>query len=114
MKRGEIYYIDLTDDDIVGCEQGGTIRPCIVIQNDIGNKHSPTVIVAMISSQVTKNKLPTHVVIPRRSYLEKDSVIFAEQIRTVSKDRVKHKIASINSKEKLELDEALRISLGLK
>lgn len=113
MKRGEIYYIDLSDDDLVGCEQGGSIRPCVVIQNNVGNKYSKTVIIAMISSQLNKNKLPTHVDIPSRSYLEKDSVIFAEQIRTVDRQRVKHKIARLTKEEIIKLNKALAISIGI-
>ena len=90
VKRGDIFYADLSP--VVGSEQGG-IRPVIIIQNDIGNRYSPTVIVAAITSQINKAKLPTHVEISSEEYgLNRDSVVLLEQIRTLDKKRLKEKI----------------------
>lgn len=111
VKRGEIYYADLSP--VVGSEQGG-IRPVIIIQNDVGNKHSPTVIVSAITSQIDKAKLPTHVEISSEEYgLNKDSVVLLEQIRTLDKRRLKEKIGQMTDKDMIKVDKALRISVGL-
>lgn len=111
IKRGEIYYADLSP--VVGSEQGG-IRPVLIIQNDIGNQYSPTTIVAAITSQVSKAKLPTHVEISCEDCgLEKDSLILLEQIRTIDKRRLKEKISSLDEGILAKVKEALEISLGL-
>lgn len=111
IKRGEIYYAEL--NPVVGSEQGGT-RPVLVIQNDIGNQYSPTTIVAAITSQISKAKLPTHVEVKaKRSGLERDSVILTEQIRTIDKSRLKEKVAVLDAEVMLRVDEAIEISLGL-
>jgi len=110
IKRGEIYFADLSP--VVGSEQGG-IRPVLVIQNDIGNKYSPTVIVCAITSQLTKAKLPTHIELESSSYnLAKDSVCLLEQIRTLDKRRLKEKVSYIGGKKMKEIDRAILISLG--
>lgn len=113
MKRGDIYYIDLTDEDLMGSEQGGQ-RPCLIIQNDKGNKYSTTVIVAVITSKGNKNELPTHVEVSKRGGLYKDSVVCLEQIRTVDKGRLLNKIAYLNDIEMRVVDVSLKISLGIK
>ncbi|MBC8063095.1 MAG: type II toxin-antitoxin system PemK/MazF family toxin [Clostridiaceae bacterium] len=111
VKRGDIFYADLSP--VVGSEQGG-IRPVIIIQNDIGNKYSPTIIVAAITSQINKAKLPTHVEISSEEYgLNKDSVVLLEQIRTVDKKRLKEKIGHMTEKDIQKVDDALLISMGL-
>ena len=111
VKRGDIFYADLSP--VVGSEQGG-IRPVIIIQNDIGNRYSPTIIVAAITSQINKAKLPTHVEISSEEYgLSKDSVVLLEQIRTVDKKRLKEKIGHMTEKDIQKVDEALLISMGL-
>ena len=111
VKRGYIFYADLSP--VVGSEQGG-VRPVLVIQNDVGNCYSPTVIVAAITSQIEKAKLPTHVEISSGEYnLEKDSVILLEQIRTIDKQRLNKKITQLDNRVMRKVDEALRISLGL-
>jgi len=111
VKRGDIYYADLSP--VVGSEQGGT-RPVLIIQNDIGNQYSPTTIVAAITSQVSKAKLPTHIELACETCgLEKDSVILAEQIRTIDKRRLKDKVSSLAPETMLKVNEALEISLGL-
>ena len=92
VKRGEIYFADLSP--VVGSEQGG-VRPVLVIQNDIGNKYSPTVIAAAITSQLSKTKLPTHIEIEQTSGLPKNSVVLLEQIRTIDKRRLKEKICEL-------------------
>ncbi|NLW92332.1 MAG: type II toxin-antitoxin system PemK/MazF family toxin [Syntrophomonadaceae bacterium] len=110
-KRGEIYFAQL--NPVVGSEQGG-IRPVLVVQNDIGNQYSPTTIILAITSQINKAKLPTHVEIDARTYgLERDSVILAEQIRTIDKSRLKQRIAVLREDSMLKVDQALKISLGL-
>jgi mRNA interferase MazF len=110
-KRGDIFYADLSP--VVGSEQGG-IRPVIIIQNDVGNKYSPTVIVAAITSQINKAKLPTHVEISSEEYgLNKDSVVLLEQIRTLDKKRLKEKIGHMTESDMKKVDEALSISVGL-
>ena len=111
VKRGDIFYADLSP--VVGSEQGG-IRPVIIIQNDIGNKYSPTVIVAAITSQINKAKLPTHVEISSEEYgLNKDSVVLLEQIRTLDKKRLKEKIGHMTERDIQKVEEALLISVGL-
>ena len=111
IKRGDIYYADL--NPVVGSEQGGT-RPVLVISNDIGNKHSPTVIIAAITSRVhTKAKLPTHTAIKDFEGLNKDSIILLEQIRTIDKKRLREHIGMLDSQQILTADNALLISLGL-
>ena len=109
-KRGEIYFADLSP--VVGSEQGG-IRPVLIIQNNIGNKYSPTVIVSAITSQLSKAKLPTHIELPSSKYhLPKDSVVLLEQIRTLDKRRLKDKISAIDTYKMKEIDKAILISLG--
>lgn len=111
VKRGDIYYADLSP--VIGSEQGG-IRPVLIIQNDMGNKYSPTVIVAAITSQINKAKLPTHVEISSEEYgLNKDSVILLEQVRTIDKRRLKDKIGHISLELMEKVDSGLSISVGL-
>lgn len=111
VKRGDIYYANLSP--VIGSEQGGH-RPVLVIQNDVGNKYSPTVIVAAITSQIAKAKLPTHVEInAKQSNLDKDSVILLEQLRTIDKRRLREKVAHLNDDVMRMADEAIRVSLGL-
>lgn len=110
VKRGEIYYADLSP--VVGSEQGG-VRPVLIVQNDIGNKYSPTVIIAAITSQINKGKLPTHVEIATEYGLPKDSVILLEQIRTIDKKRLKEKIGFLSVDMMRVVDEAIQISFGL-
>lgn len=111
IKRGDVFYADL--NPVVGSEQGG-IRPVLVIQNDIGNKYSPTVIVAAITSKIKKGKLPTHVEIDSNDYnLDKDSVILLEQIRTIDKKRLRRQVTHLNEEIVKDVDEALKISVGL-
>lgn len=111
IKRGYLYYADLSP--VVGSEQGG-VRPVLIIQNDIGNKYSPTVIVAAITSQINKAKLPTHIEISAHEYgLNKDSVILLEQIRTIDKKRLREKIGFLDKNMMLKVDNSLQISLGL-
>ncbi|MFS8501590.1 MAG: type II toxin-antitoxin system PemK/MazF family toxin [Caldicoprobacter sp.] len=111
VRRGEIYYADLSP--VVGSEQGG-VRPVLIVQNDIGNKYSPTVIVAAITSQINKAKLPTHVELSASEYgLPKDSVILLEQIRTIDKKRLREKICMLSPEVMEKVNEALQISLGL-
>lgn len=111
VKRGDIYYADLSP--VVGSEQGG-IRPVLVIQNDIGNKYSPTVIAADITSQINKAKMPTHIELAAKDYgLNKDSVILLEQIRTIDKRRLREKIGRIDDGLMASVNNALSISFGL-
>lgn len=111
VKRGDVYFADLSP--VVGSEQGG-IRPVLVIQNDIGNRFSPTVVVAAITAQIQKAKLPTHVEIDAKRYgFERDSVILLEQIRTIDKQRLTDKITHLDEEMMEKVDEALQISLGL-
>lgn len=110
IKRGEIYYADLSP--VVGSEQGG-VRPIVVLQNDVGNKFSPTVIVAAITSQINKARIPTHIELPSLTYaLPKDSVVLLEQIRTIDKTRLKQKISTLDSPKMKEINRAILISLG--
>lgn len=111
VKRGDIFYADLSP--VVGSEQGG-VRPVLVIQNNIGNKYSPTTIVAAITSQINKAKLPTHVEITAPDYgLPKNSVVLLEQVRTIDKKRLREKIGRFNDNMMNKVDEALKISVGL-
>ena len=111
VKRGYIFFADLSP--VVGSEQGG-VRPVLVIQNDVGNKYSPTVIIAAITSQIEKAKLPTHVEVEAKEYgLEKDSVILLEQIRTIDKQRLEDKVTELDDRVMLKVNQALKISLGL-
>lgn len=111
VKRGDIFYADLSP--VVGSEQGG-VRPVLVVQNDVGNKFSPTVIIAAITSQINKAKLPTHIEISADDYgLAKDSVILAEQIRTIDKKRLRERIGRLDDELIEGVDSALAVSLGL-
>ncbi len=111
VKRGDVYYADLSP--VIGSEQGG-VRPVLVIQNNIGNKYSPTVIVSAITSQINKAKLPTHIEISSQDFsLPKDSVVLLEQIRTIDKKRLKERIGKFDIKLMSEVDDCLKISLGL-
>lgn len=111
VKRGDIYYADLSP--VVGSEQGG-IRPVIVVQNDIGNKYSPTIIVCAITSQINKAKLPTHIEVKAGNFgLAKDSVILLEQIRTIDKRRLKEKVGRCDDSVMERIDRVLQISLGM-
>ncbi|MBQ4136559.1 MAG: type II toxin-antitoxin system PemK/MazF family toxin [Clostridia bacterium] len=111
VKRGDIFYADLSP--VVGSEQGG-LRPVLIVQNDIGNKYSPTVIAAAITSQIGKTKLPTHIdVFADRYGLAKDSVILLEQIRTIDKKRLKEKMGHLDDALMSRVDDAISISFGL-
>lgn len=111
VKRGDIFYADLSP--VVGSEQGG-VRPVLVIQNDIGNKYSPTIIISAITSQINKAKLPTHVEISAPHYgLPKDSVVLLEQIRTIDKKRLREKIGHFSDVMMEEVNQCLKISLAL-
>jgi mRNA interferase MazF len=110
IKRGELYYADLSP--VVGSEQGG-VRPVLIVQNDVGNKYSPTIIAAAITSKINKAKLPTHIELPSSSYgLQRDSVILLEQIRTLDKRRLKERIGELNEVTMSKVDRAILISLG--
>ena len=112
VKRGDMFYADLSP--VIGSEQGG-IRPVLVIQNDTGNKYSPTVIVSAITSQQNKNKLPTHIELDSKEFgLKSDSVILAEQIRTIDKSRLKEKIGHIDDSRIMNrINNALGVRFGL-
>jgi mRNA interferase MazF len=111
VKRGYIFYADLSP--VVGSEQGG-VRPVLIVQNNVGNKYSPTVVVAAITSQIDKAKLPTHVEVEaKENGLEKNSVILLEQIRTIDKQRLQEKMTELDDKIMRTVDEGLKISLGL-
>ena len=110
IKRGELYYADLSP--VVGSEQGG-VRPVLIIQNDVGNKYSPTVIVAAITSKIDKAKIPTHIELKASDYgLVKDSVALLEQIRTIDKKRLKEKVGYVDGFKMKNINNALLISLG--
>ncbi|GAA0447318.1 MAG: type II toxin-antitoxin system PemK/MazF family toxin [Bacillota bacterium] len=112
VQRGEVYFADLSP--VVGSEQGG-VRPVLILQNDIGNRFSPTVIVAAITAQIQKAKLPTHVEINAKRYgFDRDSVILLEQIRTLDKQRLTDKITKLDKEMMNKINQALEISLGLK
>lgn len=110
VKRGDVYYADLSP--VVGSEQGG-IRPVLIIQNDIGNRFSPTVIVAAITAKIQKAKLPTHVEATRKDGFERDSVILLEQIRTIDKQRPTDKITHLDEDLMAKVNKALEVSLGV-
>lgn len=111
IKRGEIYYADLSP--VVGSEQGG-LRPVLIVQNDVGNKYSPTVIAAAITSQKEKSKLPTHIELDSYNCgLSKDSVVLLEQIRTIDKKRLKEKMGMLDDGFMGKIDTALSVSFGL-
>ncbi len=112
VKRGDIFYADLSP--VIGSEQGG-VRPVLVVQNDVGNKYSPTIIISAITSQINKARLPTHIEINAPDFgLPKDSVVLLEQIRTIDKKRLREKIGKFDEDMMRRVDEALRISIGLK
>ena len=111
VRRGDIFYADLSP--VVGSEQGGT-RPVLIVQNDTGNRHSPTVIAAAITSQTGKARLPTHINIAGGSVgLSKDSVILLEQVRTIDKQRLKEKMGALDVPSMDKVDKALSVSFGL-
>lgn len=110
IRRGDIYYADLSP--VVGSEQGG-VRPVLIVQNDIGNKYSPTVIAAAITSQTGKTRLPTHIDVLASAGLAKDSVILLEQIRTIDKRRLKEKMGHLDESVMMKVNEAISVSFGL-
>ena len=111
VKRGDIFFADLSP--VVGSEQGG-VRPVLIIQNNIGNKFSPTVIIAAITSKISKPKMPTQIVLVAKEVgLEKDSVVLLEQLRTIDKQRLKDKVTHIDEKLMQRVNNALKISVGL-
>ena len=111
VRRGDIYYADLSP--VVGSEQGG-MRPVLIVQNDVGNRHSPTVIAAAITSQINKARLPTHIELSARSYgLTKDSVVLLEQIRTIDKRRLKEKMGKVDEGLMQRIDNAIAVSFGI-
>jgi len=111
IKRGDIYYADLSP--VVGSEQGG-IRPVLIVQNDVGNRYSPTVIAAAITSRLGKTRLPTHIEIsPGEIGLQKESVVLLEQIRTLDKQRLKEKMGHLDNEQMDRIDRAISISFGL-
>ena len=111
MRRGDVYYADLRP--VVGSEQGG-IRPVLIIQNDVGNRHSPTVICAAITSKMNKAKLPTHIELSSALYdMDKDSVVLLEQLRTIDKQRLKDKVCHLDGDVMHRVNKALMISLEL-
>ncbi len=111
IKRGDIYYADLSP--VVGSEQGG-VRPVLIVQNDVGNRYSPTVIAAAITSRRSKTNLPTHIPIEANGCgLSKDSVVLLEQVRTLDKRRLKEKMGSVDRRAMQEINHALSVSFGL-
>lgn len=111
IKRGEVFYADLSP--VVGSEQGG-VRPVLIVQNDVGNRHSPTVIAAAITSQTDKNRMPTHISISGQNCgLQRDSVVLLEQVRTIDKRRLREKMGSVDRQSMREIDQALQVSFGL-
>lgn len=111
VKRGDIYYADLSP--VVGSEQGG-VRPVLIVQNDTGNRHSPTVIAAAITSQTGKARLPTHIELSAKSYgLPKDSVVLLEQIRTLDKKRLREHMGRLDEELMRQVDNAIAVSFGL-
>lgn len=112
VRRGDIYFADLSP--VVGSEQGG-VRPVLIVQNDVGNKHSPTVICAAITSQMNKAKLPTHIALSSAEYaLPKDSVILLEQIRTIDKRRLREHMGRLDEQVMDKIDSAIAVSFGLR
>lgn len=111
VKRGDIYYADLSP--VIGSEQGG-MRPVLIVQNDTGNKHSPTVIAAAITSQIGKARLPTHIELEAQSYgLTRNSVILLEQIRTIDKSRLRERMGKLDDPTMNKVDNAIAVSFGL-
>lgn len=110
MYRGDMYYADLSP--VVGCEQGG-VRPVLIIQNNVGNRYSPTVIVAAITSRMDKHPLPTHVAISRKYGLQKNSMILLEQVRTIDKSRLKEYIGHLDGRDMRAVNISLKISLDV-
>lgn len=111
IRRGDIFYADLSP--VIGSEQGG-MRPVLIVQNDVGNRHSPTVIAAAITSQINKARLPTHIELSANSYgLTKDSVILLEQIRTIDKRRLREKMGNIDTGLMDRIDGAIAVSFGI-
>lgn len=111
VKRGDIFYADLSP--VVGSEQGG-VRPVLIVQNDIGNRYSPTVIAAAITSQREKNKLPTHIELsPKTCGLSRDSIVLLEQIRTIDKRRLKERMGRLDNESMDRINQALQVSFGL-
>jgi mRNA interferase MazF len=110
MKRGQIYYADLSPT--IGSEQGG-IRPVVIIQNDIGNKYSPTVIVAVVTTRTTKHNIPTHHWLDKSCGLPKDSMVMLEQIKTIDKSRLTSYLGKVSRKDQEQINKCLNISLGL-
>ena len=108
--RGEVFYADLSP--VVGSEQGG-VRPVLIVQNEIGNRHSPTVIAAAITSRLDKARLPTHINIRLKIRPAKDSVVLLEQIRTLDKHRLRERAGQITAEDQRRVDQALDVSLGL-
>ena len=111
VKRGDIFYADLSP--VVGSEQGG-VRPVLIVQNDTGNRHSPTVIAAAITSQMGKARLPTHIELSAQNYgLSRDSVILLEQIRTIDKSRLRERMGKLDNDTMTKVDNAIAVSFGL-
>ncbi len=111
IRRGDIYYADLSP--VIGSEQGG-LRPVLIVQNDVGNKYSPTVIAAAITSKLSKTKLPTHIdIFADKVGLQRDSVVLLEQIRTIDKTRLKEKMGHLDDDMMHQVDEAITVSFGL-
>ena len=111
VRRGDIYYADLSP--VVGSEQGG-MRPVLIVQNNVGNKHSPTVIAAAITSQIGKARLPTHIELSARTYgLSRDSVVLLEQVRTLDKRRLKERMGRLDDRLMNQVNTALSVSFGL-
>ncbi len=111
VKRGDIFYADLSP--VIGSEQGG-MRPVLIVQNDTGNRHSPTVIAAAITSQMGKARLPTHIELSAQSYgLSRDSVILLEQIRTIDKSRLRERMGKLDNDTMSKVDNAIAVSFGL-
>ena len=111
IRRGDIYYADLSP--VVGSEQGG-LRPVLIIQNDVGNRYSPTVIAAAITSRMSKNRLPTHIdIYAERAGLAKDSVVLLEQVRTLDKKRLKERMGHLDDGVMQEVNSAIAVSFGI-
>ncbi len=111
VKRGDIYYADLSP--VIGSEQGG-VRPVLIVQNDVGNKFSPTVIAAAITSQKEKNNLPTHIEVDAHDCgLAKDSIVLLEQVRTIDKRRLREKMGALDNEDMGKVNQALSVSFGL-
>ena len=111
VRRGEIYYADLSP--VVGSEQGG-VRPVLIVQNNVGNKYSPTVIAAAITSQIHKAKMPTHIELPGQHFgLTRDSVVLMEQIRTIDKRRLREHMGHLDEQQMAMVDDAIAVSFGL-